>query len=172
MIILAVDPGAKRTGWAILERADGVIKYIDSGVIEYPREDLPFQVYRMQLADFWVRKSERLLETWKPDNIITEIVPSRGFNIPEQGYLANVQITTLHAIARSQGYLVHQVSARTVQSHIAIRGRGKKITKQQVRNGVIVGLPELKSRISEWMKVFEETDALAIGLWYLGYSNK
>lgn len=169
MRILSIDSGAKRTGWAVLE--SGPV-YIASGVIYFPRGNETFQEYRLNLARFWVNQSQELLAGWTPDHLVTEIVPSRGFNIPEQGYLANVQVTTLHAIAIEQDIKISQVMARTVQSEIAIRGRGKKITKQQVRNGVISLLPELKSRVSDWVKVFEEPDALAIGLWHLGHSNR
>jgi len=170
MRVLSIDSGAKRAGWAILETGP---KYLRSGVIHFPRGDnVGFQAYRLDLARFWVQETQELLDWWRPDHVVTETVPSRGFNIPEQGYLANVQATTLHAIAIQRDIPVSQVMARTVQSEIAVRGRSKKITKQQVRNGVISLLPELKSRVSDWVKVFEEPDALAIGLWYLDHSNK
>lgn len=168
MRILSIDPGATRAGWAILETGP---VYVDSGVIPYPRNGLPFQEYRLNLAKYWVGIAQDLIGGWSPDVLVSETVPSRGMNIPEQGYLANVQITTVHAIAYMSGIKVVQVSANSVKSKIAVRGRGKKITKPQVRNGVISLLPELKPRISDWVKIFEEPDALAVGLYFLGHTN-
>lgn len=167
--ILSIDPGATRAGWAILDTGP---VYVASGMIPFPRGKMAFQEYRIALARFWVEQSRDLIAGWQPDHVVTEIVPSRGFNIPEQGYLANVMATTLHAISYEYGREISQVMARTVQSEIAIRGRSKKITKQQVRNGVVTLLPQLKPRVSDWVKIFEESDAIAIGLWFLGHSNK
>jgi hypothetical protein len=77
-------------------------------------------------------------------------------------------ITTVHAIAIAYGIPVEQVSARTVQAKMALRKPNVKVTKPQVRNGVLTHLPEMKERLMKNVKVFEESDALAIGLWYLG----
>lgn len=168
--ILAIDPGAERAGWAVLDTGP---EYIASGVVKFPRpKKQPFQEYRMMLAQFWVAESRGLITTFEPDHIVSETVPSRGFNIPEQGYLANVQITTLHAVAFEYGRECSQVSASAVKNHISIRSKSKKITKPQVRNGVLSLLPELKPRASNWVKIFEEPDALAIGLFFLGHSLK
>jgi hypothetical protein len=105
--------------------------------------------------------------------VVTEIVPPRGMNDFAQGYLANVMATTIHAIAIYHGVKVEQVSARKVHNQIAIGGKTKNPTKPQVRNGVLQLLPELKdSKAKEWVKIFEEPDALAIALWRLGYTNK
>jgi hypothetical protein len=38
-----------------------------------------------------------------------------------------------------------------------------------VRNGVLKLVPELESRRKEFVKVFDETDAIALGLCHLGY---
>lgn len=168
MRILAFDPGAQRTGWAVLETGP---KYIASDVVYNPRGSTPFQIYRMGLTEYWVEHTAHLIRKYKPQQVISETVPSRGAGIPEQLYLANVQITTAHAIALGYGCEVRQVSARTVQKAIAIRGKSKGVTKPQVRNGVLSLLPELKPRVKGFVKVFEETDALAIGLWYLGLMN-
>ena len=49
MRILAIDPGAERCGWALLE--DGPT-YIDSGILGLPRQGADFQLYRLEL-DIW-----------------------------------------------------------------------------------------------------------------------
>lgn len=169
--VLAIDPGATRAGWAVLGTpgTDGKATYVDSGVVHHPR--LPkqtFQDYRMELTECWIEEAFDLMEEYKPSVLISETVPSRGPEIMDQLYLANVQITVLHAIALSYGVKVEQVSARTVQSKMALRKKNVKVTKPQVRNGVLSYFPELEPLLkTKGKQVFEESDALAIGLWYL-----
>jgi Holliday junction resolvasome RuvABC endonuclease subunit len=172
MNVLAVDPGALRAGWAILGSPgdDGKAAHIASGVIHHPRlPKQPFQEYRMELTEHWIEEAFDLLEEYKPDVLISETVPSRGPEIMDQLYLANVQITVLHAIAISYGVKVVQVSARSVQSKIALRKKDVKVTKPQVRNGVLLQFPELESCLrSKGKQIFERSDAIAIGLYYFG----
>lgn len=166
--VLAIDPGATRAGWAVLQGEKGSATHLGSGVIHHPR--LPkqtFQIYRMGLAERWVEEGFYLMEEYEPEILISETVPSRGPEIMDQLYLANVQVTTLHAVAMMYGVKVLQVSARTVQAEIAKRKPKVKVTKPQVRNGVIDRLPELETRL-KGSKIFEESDALSIGLWWLG----
>lgn len=164
--VLAYDSGAIRAGWGVVDEGP---TYIDSGVIHTPRPKTElFQKYRMRLAEEWTRRAiDQILRYW-PDLILTETVPSRGAGIPEQLYLANVQISTVHAIAFRYGIEVKQISARTIQKAIAIRGNSRKVTKPQVRNGVLARFPELKDsfRTDTKEKVWERSDALAIALSY------
>jgi Holliday junction resolvasome RuvABC endonuclease subunit len=177
--ILSIDPGATRAGWAVLETPgeDGQASYVASGVVHHPR--LPkqaFQDYRMELTEHWIEEAFDLMEEYKPSMLISETVPSRGPEIMDQLYLVNVQITVLHTIALSYGVKVEQVSARTVQSKMALRKKDVKVTKPQVRNGTLqlLDLPLHKEEEIRKSKVFEESDALAIGAWYcgLGFSNE
>jgi Holliday junction resolvasome RuvABC endonuclease subunit len=170
MNVLAVDSGATRAGWAVLGSpgTDGIPSYIASGVVHFPRlPKQPFQEYRMALTEFWIDEAFDLIEEYKPSVLVIETVPSRGPEIMDQLYLANVQATTLHVIALSYGVKVQQVSARTVQAKVALRKKDVKVTKPQVRNGVLTRFPELQSRLKpKGSQIFEESDALAIGLWY------
>jgi Holliday junction resolvasome RuvABC endonuclease subunit len=172
MNVLAIDPGALRAGWAILGSPgdDGKATHIASGVVHHPRlPKQPFQEYRMELTGHWVEEAFDLLEEYKPDILISETVPSRGPEIMDQLYLANVQITVLHAIAMSYGVPVVQVSARSVQAKIALRKKDVKVTKPQVRNGVLLQFPELETRLKgKGKQIFEESDAIAIGLYFFG----
>ena len=161
--VLAIDPGAVRAGWAVLEEG----KYVSSGVVHTPRPQTePFQEYRMRITkEWWEWGSTWILSTW-PTVLVNEIVPYAPNLTSAQIYLTNVMVSVLHAVAIRYDREIVQVSARTVQSSIAKRGNSKGITKPQVRNGVLERLPELQPRLKDFTKVFEETDALAIGLWY------
>jgi hypothetical protein len=123
----------------------------------------------MGLTEYWAFTTLELLEIYKPSIIITETVPVVGMNNFAQGYLANVMATTVHTVCVLQDYRVEQVSARSVQKNISVRGKTKNVTKPQVRNGVLSLVPELKDKFKENMKIFEESDAVAIALYTLGY---
>ena len=166
-----MDSGAEKAGWAVLE--DGPL-YIDSGVERFHRwKDLPFQEYRLELEDFWVIRTEQLIDKYEPELIVTEIVPSRGAAISDQLYLANTQATVVHAIAMSRRILTGQVSAIKPQKYVT-KSKAKRITKTQVRNGVLETFPQLKDQLKfDWkQKVYERSDALAIGLFVLDYLKK
>lgn len=165
MKILSLDSGAKRAGWAVLE--DGPT-YIFSEVVHFPRGDKEaYQFYRVNLANLWVKETKRLITIYQPDLVVCEIVPVYGMNDAAQGYLANVMATTVYATALCCGVKASQVSAVKVQNAIGIKGKTKKMTKPQVRNGVLAMLPELEGRRKDWVKIFEEPDAIAIGLYTL-----
>lgn len=169
MRVLSFDSGAKRAGWAVLDPGP---EYISSGVEEcIRRPKQTYQGYRMELTEHWVEFTAHLLDEYKPTHVVTEIVPPYGMNDFSQGYLANVMATTVHAITFGYGKEPFQVSAKRVQEQIAIRGKSTKITKPQVRNGVVSLIPELKSRAGGWTKIWEEPDAIAIGLHFLGYTS-
>lgn len=175
MNVLAIDPGATRAGWSALSysKSNGV-SYIASGVIYFPRKSKQaFQQYRMELTKHWVSESFHLLDKYQPGILVSETVPSRGPVIMDQLYLANVQITVLHTLALSYGTKIEQVSARSVQSKIALRKKDLKVTKPQVRNGVLLYFPDLKDKLKSCgSSVYEESDAIAVGLYYCDFILK
>lgn len=178
MRTLNFDGGAERMGWAMLARidytnADPGLYYHMSGILALAKGDKEkYQDYRLRLIEEVSTSVPILIETWKPDVIVTEVLPPNGFGSPFQAYLANVALTTVQVIAYQNDIPVEQVSARTVQAKIAVgKTKGKKITKPQVRNGVLALFPELEERRKEWVKHFDEPDAIAIGATFLGAEN-
>lgn len=180
-IVLAFDPGAERMGWAVLSR-DGKrfkssIRSLASGYFGVARDPnksndkTSFQPYRLSLLDFWIETTPELIERYEPTEIVSEIIPAVGggnFVVATQSHLALCAINTVQVVAKQAGLSVHQVGATTVKK--AVGGNGEA-TKVQVRNGVLTLLPELEYRRKEWTKVFDVSDALAIGLTHMGYKN-
>lgn len=179
--VLAFDPGAERMGWAVLAR-DGKrfkssIRCLTSGYFGVAREPnssntkTDFQPYRLSLLDFWIKTTPELIERYEPDEVVSEIIPAVGggnFVVATQSHLALCAINTVQVVAKQSGIPVHQVGATTVKK--AVGGNGEA-TKVQVRNGVLTLLPELEYRRTEWTKIFDVSDALAIGLTHMGYKN-
>jgi Holliday junction resolvasome RuvABC endonuclease subunit len=180
-VVLAFDPGAERCGWCVLTR-DGKrfkssIAHKGSGYFGVAREPnssntkTDFQPYRLSLLDFWITKAQELIESYEPTEIVSEIIPAVGggnFVVATQSHLALCAITTIQVVAMQHGLPVRQVGATSVKK--AIGGNGEA-TKVQVRNGVFKILPEVEDRKKEWTKVFDVSDALAIGLTHMGYKN-
>lgn len=178
MKVLSIDPGATRLGFGIIERegedkTKSKLRYHGSGYYGLSRgtnksKKEPYQEYRLRLIVFWVEEVKALLNSHKPDVVVSEIVPVVGggnFVVATQSQLASTAITTIQAIAVNEGYEIKQIGATTVKARI---GGGKKATKVAVRNGVMKLMPQLADRKAQWTKVFEEPDALAVGLTHLG----
>lgn len=180
-VILALDPGAERMGWCVLlrdgKRFKSSIRCVASGFFGVAREPnssttkTDFQPYRLSLLDFWIEKAAELIDRYEPTEIVSEIIPAVGggnFVVATQSHLALCAITTVQVVAKQHGVPVRQIGATSVKK--AIGGNGEA-TKVQVRNGVFLVLPELEDRKKEWTKVFDVSDAVAIGLSHMGYKN-
>lgn len=178
MRVLALDPGAERMGYAILERPEDdknkPCRRIGSGFLGIKRdsnesEKEAYQQYRLRLIDYWIAETPTLLNSFTPDVVVSEIVPVVGggnFVVATQSQLASTAITVVQAVARQRGLKVEQLGATTVKAKI---GGRKKATKVQVRNGVFKLLPGSEVFKKQWTVLFDESDAHAIGLTYLGY---
>jgi Holliday junction resolvasome RuvABC endonuclease subunit len=176
--VLGLDPGAARMGFACLapgdEAENKVPIYLGSGFLGLERQSNgkkqePYQEYKLRLIHHWVEKSNHLLDMFEPDEVVSEIVPVVGggnFVVATQSQLAATAITTFQAVAVQRKVPIRQVGATTVKARI---GGKKDATKVGVRNGVIQLIPELAERKSNWTKVFEEPDALAITLTHMGF---
>lgn len=177
MIVLGVDGGAERLGWGIVEKTPAHPVYIDSGLVKHPRAGSVFQPYRMDLLETYVRALTSPGSIFDPsylkiDAVVNETVPAVGSYGGTQMYLVNVAVTAVQTLAIERNIPVYQISATTVhKSIVGKRPKGKKVTKPQVRNGVINLLPEIAHRKRDWVKHFDEPDSLAVALAYLGYKN-
>jgi Holliday junction resolvasome RuvABC endonuclease subunit len=103
-----------------------------------------------------------------PTVMVTEIIPVKGFNDMGQAYLALSVVSAMVGYAMGQGINCEQIGATTVKARI---GGSNKATKVRVRNGVWQLIPDLQKKASQWKKVFDESDAVAVGLAYLGYTR-
>ena len=152
-------------GFALLETGP---EYITSGIVSLKKEDETYQQYRIRLITFWAKKASSMIRAMKPDVVVSEIVPVKGFSDPSQAYLAGSAISAVQTIVALRKIPNVVVSAASVKVSIAQH----KATKVQIRNAVIEAIPELESRRKDWTKVFDECDAIAIGLHHLKGENE
>lgn len=171
MRTLNFDPGGEKLGWAVVDQGPA---HVQSGVLRFPRSGQPYQEYRVKLTSAVRESVRRLLYAYRPDRVVTEIVPpqgSAGFLMSGQSYIANVVATTIHNMCFELDVEFVQVSARSWQSRIALRkSKSDKITKPQIRNGVLTHFPGLKKQMSPaQIKEWDRWDAIGIGLFSLGH---
>ena len=166
MRLLAIDPGAKRAGYAVLEHGP---KYVDSGILSVERGDKEYQAYKLELIEYWTFQAQHLFEDYSPEFVVSEIVPAVGggnFVVATQSQLAQCVATVIQALAYDAGIGVSQLSAGHVKRQI---GGIKDASKVKVRNGVLSFFPELEGRRKELTNPSDESDAIGIGLCALGY---
>lgn len=174
---MSFDPGSERLGVALLkgDKESTKIKppeYVYSDYFAFPRTinecRQKYQEYRLSLIQHWAEEATYLFASHSPDEIVSETVPVVGggnFVAATVSQLAATAITAIQTIAAHTGIPFTQIGATTVKARI---GGSNKATKVKVRNGVIKLFPQLAERKSDWVKIFEEPDAIAIGAAYLG----
>jgi len=177
-IVLGIDPGAQRAGWAFTQEVDGERRYLGSGVCSLPRkQNEPYQQYRSRLVTFWASNFADIadhlddlhVEHGDPDvRIVFEIVPAIGFQSggAVQSQLAQVVVTVCQALCEEWEWPYEQLSATTVKQRATGYGDA---TKVQVRNAVLSVFPELEPRKKELTSTADEADAIAISLVGGGY---
>lgn len=183
MKVLAIDPGAERCGWCVLEgdperKGNKPPEWVGSGIFGLKRggnkrTPEPFQQYRLRLVDFWIKTTPHLLDCYHPDVVVSEIVPAVGggnFRAATQSQLAETAATVLITLVRLNAIPVEQIGATSVKARI---GGSKKATKVGVRNGVFRFMPETKDKFEKaWKVVHDESDAFGVALTYFGFDGR
>lgn len=169
MRILGIDPGAKRLGIAIVSLDKGP-ELIHSEIIGLERTITDsYQSYKLRIIEAFVAKAFSICKEFSPNILVSEIVPSKGFNHSAQAQLANTGATSFLCVAYLSQIRVEQISAITVKKKLT---GNKNATKPMIRNKVLSIFPELQSRKDDFKTVFDETDAIAIALVGGGFSGK
>ena len=161
-------------GYALLETGP---KEVVSGIEVCPPSGIKgvekiegetYQDHKLRIIEFWAHTANEFVKIFKPDIIANEIVPPTGGNIGNliHRQKAMTAITAVQVVAIQSGIQIKQIAASTIKKNI---GGSGKATKVAVRNGVIELLPSTERFKPEWKKVFDHSDAFAVGLTALGY---
>ena len=152
--ILAIDPGTRRIGVALLE--DGKILY--HGVKVTKKQKTPnatLQEARKAIL--------RLITDLKPKIIICE---KAFFSKNRNASLLRVLVDEIKAIAKRKGIHLQSFAPSTVKKNIAGNGRASKM---EVAKVVVSKYPELKVFLTQdraWKEKFHQNmfDAVALGM--------
>ncbi len=179
--ILAIDPGAERMGWAIMDRIDGNNPTVfESGFLGIERRtkrrgfktDEPFQEYKLRVINYFVHKSTWIFHKFPLTKMVNEILPATGggnFIAATQSELAKTALTVLHARATERLVTIVQIGATSIKTVI---GGKKDASKARVRNGVIERLDDdvliqtLKTETTGGSPIWDRSDAIATGFTY------
>lgn len=178
MKLLSFDPGAERMGYACLE-GDGTLtaKSWGYGYLGVERasngsKKEEYQKYRLRLIKFWAEEADYLFTTFKPDEMVNELIPPVGgaafASNGLQAQLAMAALSVLQGAAYRHDVPVTQIAAQTVKKAV---GGSYKATKVKVRNGVFLLMPQLAFHRKEWTRMFDISDAFAVGLTHMGYQS-
>lgn len=148
MIVIGVDPGTRRTGYAVVETVDDRVAFIDSGAL-CPAQKLPFHE-KLKVIYEGLRQ---VLAEYVPDEIAVEDVFVKA-NPRVALRMGHVRGIALLAGALA-GIHVAEYAPREIKQ--AVVGNGNA-SKEQVKfmTAALVGL---KGDISE-----DESDALAVAI--------
>lgn len=152
MIVLAIDPGVERFGFAVLEKTHNTIRYLFSGII--------------------VTK-KTLTHTRRLGQIYTELGPLLAKYRPKQIVLERLffskNVTTALAVAQAQGivYLladqydipITEIAPNTIKSVVAGYGSADKKAVQK--------MIELQLKVPQRKRFDDEYDAIACGYAHL-----
>lgn len=155
--ILAIDPGTREMGIALLE--DGGLIY--HGVKTIPKLASPHD--RLRLAR---RMILRLFRDFRPTLVVVE---KTFFRNNRNAALLNVLFDEIRAIGRRRGLPVKSLGHSTVKNIVCGDGRA---SKEEVARVIVSRFPELKVYLAQdrkWKQRYHENmfDAVALGLAYL-----
>ncbi len=152
MIVLAIDPGVERFGFAVLEKVSTTIRYITSGIIvtkkTIPHSERVGQIHS-ELAP--------LLKKYRPKQIVFE----RLFfskNVKTAIAVAQVQ-GIVYLTAFQNGIPATEIAPNTIKSVVTGYGQADKKAIQKMVEMQLI-LPKKK-------RLDDEYDAIACGYAYL-----
>lgn len=154
MKILAIDPGTRTMGAALLDRE----KLVYHAVYAFRTKDAPRE--RVKTARQTVL---RLITDLKPDVLVVE---KTYFANNRNGSTLNAFVRQIIAIGRRKRLRVVTVAANTVKKRVCGNGRA---SKREVAQAVIARYPELGVYLTQdrkWKERYHQNmfDAVAVGL--------
>ena len=154
--VLAIDPGTREMGLAILEGSSLVYHQVANLKKHRPASELLFAT-RVTLS--------KLLESYRITTVVLEKVPKR---LPLSFSLLVDQARGIKQWARSRRIPLVEIAAQTVRAHLVANGRA---TKKETAKIVVSRYPGLKILLTQdykykekyWQNMF---DAVALGITY------
>ena len=156
-MILSVDPGSSKIGWAIVDLDETIVSLGSIGPGKGLGNNIPFNLKMNHIIKSLLDFYEDLLDNRDITNVAWEIVPS--FGAMAQRELVQASATTLKVLTFQRGLPYQQFTPRSW--HKDFMGVAK-VTKEEV-----------KQKVLEWPKTanplptdapYDTYDAIAIGL--------
>jgi crossover junction endodeoxyribonuclease RuvC len=149
-IILGIDPGLERTGYAIIDAGGSVQRLLEAGLIRLN----PAQALHCRLAEL-AEAMRHILETRRPDLVACEALYAH-YKHPRTAILMAHARGVILAEAARAGAPVLDVSATQVKKSMTGNGRASKTQIQRAVAGAL--------RLHELLEPHDVADAAAIAL--------
>jgi crossover junction endodeoxyribonuclease RuvC len=149
MIILGIDPGSRKTGWAVIETEGRKFKYIASGVLRFDKTEEFLD--RLALI---AKSTKELVETYKPDEVSLESLIFVQ-SIPSLAKLAQARGALIAGMSENYQSKIFEYSPNLIKSSVSGHGHA---TKEGVEKTLKMIFGNIK------FKTNDESDALAIAL--------
>lgn len=148
MIILGIDPGTRKMGYALISLEKGKIALIEAGLIKIKAEELQFQIPQM------VEAFEGIFKTHKIDEVAIEDIfyahnPKTTIKLAQ--FRGAIMLMLLQQFGQFNEYTALQVKK-------ALTGNGKA-TKEQVAY-----MAKMLLNIKKEIKPLDITDAIAVAI--------
>jgi crossover junction endodeoxyribonuclease RuvC len=148
MIILGIDPGTRKMGYALISLEKGKIALIEAGLIKIKAEELQFQIPQM------VEAFESIFKNHKIDEVAIEDIfyahnPKTTIKLAQ--FRGAIMLMLLQQFGQFNEYTALQVKK-------ALTGNGKA-TKEQVAY-----MAKMLLNIKKEIKPLDITDAIAVAI--------
>ncbi len=149
MIILGLDPGSLKTGYALIERRGSRLRWLGGGLLRPPRgADLPSRLYVLHEG------LGRVLGEWRPDAVAVEEC-FMGRHARAALVLGHARGALLAAVMREAIPLAQYAPRLVKMSATGVGGASKSQVKAMVKR-LVEGAP---AHLSD-----DEADALAVAV--------
>ena len=125
MIILGIDPGYDRCGFAVLQKAKNKLQLLDFGIIKTNRKDTFYQRQQEIAEDF-----QSLLDKYKPNRLSIEDL-FFAQNVTTALKVAQVRGILIN-LAYSNGCQIIEPKPVEIKSHFCGNGRADKNAMKQM----------------------------------------
>ncbi len=126
MRVLGIDPGLGITGYAVIERTDGVMRLLEAGVIRgKSKKTLPERIHEIYVG------LEEIINQFKPNVMSLEDLYS-FYKRPRTAILMGHVRGAIMLAAANAGIPVHSFSATRIKKIITGNGHANKAQMQRV----------------------------------------
>lgn len=153
MLILGIDPGSRKLGFALIESKGKEKIYLDSGVLNF-ENSLSF----IDKIDLISKSVEELLEKYNPDEIAVESLIYVK-NVDSLAKLAQARGAMLSCFVKTHKGKIFEYSPNLIKLAIANHGHASKKDISQILLMIFNGQKEKLN-----FKTDDESDALAVAV--------
>ena len=152
MIILGIDPGSIKSGYALVQVEGKKISYLNSGIMKFDQKlSLIDRLGQIHLG------AQKIIEAFKPDEIALESLIFVK-SVPSLAKLSQARGAMLGVFAQNYIHRMYEYSPTQIKSAVTGQGQASKEMIDKTLKMIF------KGQIEKEFATHDESDALAIAL--------